>query len=53
MLLLAGRLADVLLVPTIPEKQPLQAQDTNHVFYNATDASATALPVLLDVQCGS
>jgi hypothetical protein len=35
-------LADVLLMPTITEKQSLQAQDTNHVFYNATDAGATA-----------
>src|SRR5215216_4914422 len=29
-----------------PEKRPMQAQDTNHVFYNATDA--TALPLLWD-----
>jgi hypothetical protein len=42
MLLLAGYLAEVLLAPTIPDKQPLRAQDTNNIFYNATDAGATA-----------
>jgi len=52
MVLLAGCLADVLLVPTIPEKRSPQAQTTDPVFYNATDKGATAWPVLLDVQCG-
>ena len=44
--------AGVLLVraSTFPEKRPLRAQSTNHVFYNA--ALATALPASLDVQGG-
>jgi hypothetical protein len=38
----AGCLADVFLVPTIPEKMPLASTVTEYVFYNATDAGATA-----------
>jgi hypothetical protein len=42
MLLLAGCVADVLLVPTIPEYTTPASTPTNHIFYNATDAGATA-----------